>query len=142
MEKIVCVSGGFDPLHVGHLEMFRAAAAHGKLVVILNSDAWLARKKGFFLQKWEGRAAIIRDLRYVHEVVAVNDADGTVCEALARIRPHAFANGGDRAQSNTPESALCERLGIALLWNVGGGKLDSSSAIVTRAAGLLQAAAS
>jgi len=133
MKNTVCVSGGFDPLHIGQLEMFRSAAEHGKLIVILNSDAWLARKKGFSFMKWENRAAIIGDLRYVHDVVAVDDADGTVCEALKRLRPTFFANGGDRKLESTPEVALCGSLGIELLWNIGGGKVESSSDMVKRA---------
>lgn len=133
MSGIICVSGGFDPLHAGHLEMFREAATHGKLVVILNSDAWLMRKKGFAFMPWAERAAIIGDLKYVHQVVVADDADGTVCEALSRLKPALFANGGDRTGSNTPETALCEKLGIKLLWNVGGGKRASSSELVRNA---------
>lgn len=133
MNDIICVSGGFDPLHAGHLEMFRQAASHGPLTVILNSDAWLTRKKGFVFLPWDQRAAIIGDLRHVHKVVLVADEDGTVCEALRRIRPRYFANGGDRKLDNTPETALCDELGIELLWNIGGEKSESSSEIATRA---------
>ena len=130
---LICVSGGCDPLHIGHLDMFREAAQHGELVVILNSDAWLLRKKGFIFLPWEQRAAIISDLRYVSKVESVNDDDGTVCEALRRIRPHYFANGGDRKHDNTPEGAVCAELGIEMLWNIGGGKANSSSDIAKRA---------
>ena len=130
---LVCVSGGFDPLHIGHLEMFRNAAKHGKLVVILNSDRWLLRKKGFVFLNWQQRSSIIGDLRYVHAVAEVNDDDNTVCEALARIKPRYFANGGDRKSDNTPETTLCAQLGIEPLWNMGGGKLDSSSDVARRA---------
>jgi len=133
MENIICVSGGFDPLHTGHLEMFRNAARIGQLVVILNSDAWLLRKKGFVFLPWQQRAAIIEDLRYVAGVVAADDEDGTVCATLRCLRPRYFANGGDRRQDNTPEGALCEELNIEMLWNIGGGKIDSSSDISRRA---------
>jgi cytidyltransferase-like protein len=133
MTDIVCVSGGFDPLHIGHLEMFKEAAKHGPLTVIINSDEWLLRKKGFCFLPWEQRAAIIRDLRYVNDVAAVDDADDTVCEALARIKPRAFANGGDRKPGTTPEVNLCNELGVELLWNIGGGKSDSSSEIARKA---------
>ena len=119
---IICVSGGFDPLHGGHLAMFREAATHGKLVVILNSDEWLTRKKNFHMMAWDERAELLRELKCVHDVVAVDDADGTVCEALARLRPHYFANGGDRTPGNTPEIELCLQLGIQMLWNIGGEK--------------------
>lgn len=133
MNDIVCVSGGFDPLHTGHLEMFHEAAGYGRLTVILNSDAWLLRKKGFVFMPWEQRAAIIGELRYVHHVVAVDDDDGSVCEALARIRPRYFANGGDRKSDNTPEVSLCRKLGIEMLWQIGGNKAASSSDIARRA---------
>jgi D-beta-D-heptose 7-phosphate kinase/D-beta-D-heptose 1-phosphate adenosyltransferase len=133
MKGIVCVSGGFDPLHGGHLEMFRDAAKFGPLTVILNSDAWLLRKKGFLFLSWTERAAIIGDLRQVAEVVAVDDSDDTVCEALRRVKPRYFANGGDRKNDNTPEVSLCETLGVELLWNIGGGKANSSTDIARRA---------
>jgi len=133
--KSICVSGGFDPLHLGHLEMFREAATHGRLIVILNSDAWLFRKKGFVFLPWKERAAIISELRMVSEVAAVDDADGTVCEALRRLRPTYFANGGDRTSGNTPERALCEELSMEMLWNIGGGKINSSSEIARRLKG-------
>ena len=132
MSDIICVSGGFDPLHGGHLNMLRHASEFGTLVVIINSDAWLMRKKGFFMMPWDERAAIIGDLRYVHQVSAVDDTDESVCEALARIKPRWFANGGDRKRHNTPEMALCEKLGIEMLWDVGGGKTKSSSEIAKR----------
>jgi len=133
MNDMICVSGGFDPLHTGHLEMFHAAAAHGPLTVILNSDAWLLRKKGFVFMPWDQRAAIISELRCVAAVAVVDDADNTVCEALRRLKPRSFANGGDRKSDNTPEVALCLDLGIDMLWRVGGDKAESSSDIARRA---------
>ena len=130
--EVICVSGGFDPLHTGHLEMFHQAASHGALTVILNSDEWLLRKKGFVFLPWEHRAAIIGEMRYVANVVQVDDRDNSVCEALSRIKPRFFANGGDRKMTNTPEAALCESLGIGMLWNIGGEKADSSSDIARK----------
>lgn len=132
MNDSICVSGGFDPLHGGHLAMLRKAGARGALTVILNSDAWLLRKKGFVFLPWRQRADILADLRYVAEVAAVDDADGTVCEALKRLKPRWFANGGDRRMDNTPEAALCAELGIQMLWGEGGGKAESSSEIARR----------
>lgn len=132
MNDIICVSGGFDPLHAGHLDMFREAARFGQLKVILNSDRWLLRKKGFCFLPWVQRAAIIGDLHYVIDVEAVDDEDDTVCEALARLKPRYFANGGDRGRDNTPEVRLCRKIGIEMLWNIGGGKAESSSIIARR----------
>lgn len=132
-EKIVCVSGGMDPIHVGHVRMILEASKFGDVVVILNSDQWLLRKKGFSFMPWEERAEILRAIRGVADVVRVNDEDGTVCEALRRIKPDYFANGGDRKNENTPEVSLCLELDIKMLWCVGGEKIQSSSELVSLA---------
>ena len=129
-EKIVAVSGGFDPIHVGHLRMLEEAAMHGSLTVIINSDDWLRRKKGYVFMPWEERAEIISAFSCVDNVVEAKDDDRTVCETLKEIRPDIFANGGDRGATNTPESVLCEELGIEMIYNVGGGKVRSSSHLV------------
>ena len=132
--KYVMVSGGFDPIHVGHVRMIQEAARHGDgLFVVLNSDDWLRRKKGYVFMPWEERAEIIRSIYGVADVIAVDDADGTVCEALHRIKPAYFANGGDRTNNNTPEMQVCDELDIEMIWNIGGGKIQSSSDLVHRA---------
>lgn len=130
---IVCVSGGFDFPHFGHTRLFEEAAEHGSLIVILNSDGWLMRKKKYKLMDWHGRCEVLKAFKHVQEVSSVNDLDGTVCEALRRIKPDFFANGGDRTDQNTPEKQLCEELGIKMLWNVGGGKAASSQELVNEA---------
>lgn len=130
---IVCVSGGFDPAHFGHTRLFEAAAKHGSLIVILNSDGWLIRKKGYRVMDWYGRCEVIKYFRDVKAVSPVNDLDGTVCEALERIKPDFFANGGDRTDKNTPERDLCAKLGIEMLWGVGGEKVASSQELVNEA---------
>lgn len=132
-KKIVCVSGGMDPIHVGHVRMILEASKFGDVVVILNSDQWLLRKKGFSFMPWEERVEILRAIRGVADVVRVNDEDGTVCEALRRIKPDYFANGGDRKNENTPEVSLCLELDIKMLWCVGGEKIQSSSELVSLA---------
>lgn len=130
-ENIVCCSGGFDPLHLGHVDYLEESAKHGLVVVILNSDAWLKRKKGYVFQSYEERKCILEALRCVSRVESVDDADGTVCKALARIRPNKFSKGGDRGPSNTPEQETCGHLGIEMLWGMGGtGKAQSSSKLV------------
>lgn len=128
--KIVAVSGGCDPCHSGHIRMILEAATYGDVVVILNSDDWLMRKKGYKFMSWEERAEILMAIKGVTDVVTVDDTDGTVCEALRRIRPDYFANGGDRKVGNTPEGDVCAELGIEMLWNVGGGKTQSSSWLI------------
>ena len=128
------VSGGFDPIHIGHIRMIQDAARWGTVIVAINSDEWLMRKKGYVFMPWEQRAEIIGNIKGVSFVTDVDDTDGTVCKAIERHRPHAFANGGDRKKDNTPEMDLCQELGIQLLWNVGGGdKPQSSSWLVNRA---------
>tara|TARA_R110000824_G_scaffold212696_1_gene399012 strand:+ start:100 stop:624 length:525 start_codon:yes stop_codon:yes gene_type:complete len=127
----VCVSGGFDPVHIGHLRMIQEASEHGQVIVIVNSDDWLMRKKGYIFMPFAERCEILAGFRGVTNTIAVDDTDGTVCEALRRIKPTYFANGGDRKNNNTPEMDVCEEEGIRLLWNIGGGKIQSSSTLVT-----------
>jgi len=129
-EKTVCVSGGFDPVHVGHLRMMQEASEHGKVIVIVNSDEWLMRKKGYIFMPFAERCEIIEGFGCVAATTHVNDSDNTVCEALRRMKPTYFANGGDRKTDNTPEMDVCEAQGIQLLWGVGGGKVQSSSTLV------------
>ena len=131
--KIIAVSGGFDPVHKGHVQMIEEASKLGSVMVIINSDDWLVRKKGYVFMPWEDRAYIMGNIKGVRIVTAVNDSDNTVCEALRRMKPDAFANGGDRKNDNTPEMDVCDELGIELLWNVGGEKIESSSNLVNKA---------
>jgi cytidyltransferase-like protein len=131
--KLIAVSGGFDPIHKGHVRMIREAAKHGDVVVILNSDDWLMRKKDYKFMDFIERSYIAGSIKGVIMTSGVDDADGTVCEALRRIRPDAFANGGDRYDTNTPEMDVCKELGIEMLWNIGGEKEQSSSDLVDKA---------
>ena len=129
-KKTVCVSGGFDPVHVGHLRMMQEAAGFGEVTVIVNSDEWLMRKKGYIFMPFTERCEIIRGFACVATTSHVDDSDNTVCEALRRLQPDYFANGGDRKTDNTPEMKVCDENGIELLWGVGGGKIQSSSTLV------------
>ena len=133
-KKIIMVSGGFDPIHKGHIRMIREAAHRGDVLVVVNSDEWLMRKKGFVFMPFKERVEIIQSIKGVRDtqVVGIDDSDNTVCEALRKYRPHYFANGGDRTNTNTPEMAVCEELGIEMLWKVGGGKVQSSSELVKK----------
>ncbi len=129
----VLVSGGFDPVHAGHIRMIRDAAQHGDVIIVANSDDWLYRKKGFVFMEWERRVEILNAIKGVILVDSVDDSDGTVCEAIRRLQPTYFANGGDRGKANTPEQAVCEEIGVKLLWGVGGEeKLDSSSELAKK----------
>ncbi len=140
-KKIVAVSGGFDPVHIGHVRLFQEAKKLGdKLVVILNNDHWLRKKKGKEFMPGVERKEIIEAIKGVDEVILTEHTEGTddmsVCREIAKIKPHIFANGGDRDVANAqtegsslkPEYILCEKLGIDMAFNVGrGGKVRSSS---------------
>lgn len=131
---IVCVSGGFDPLHHGHIRLIKEASGYGDVVVILNSDEWLMRKKGYVFMPYQYRAEIIGAIKGVIDVFPVDDSDDTVLKALRQIQPDYFANGGDRVPMNTPEMVYCLDYGIKPLWGVGGEKAASSSDMVYKAA--------
>lgn len=118
----VMVSGGFDPVHVGHIRMIREAAEYGDVIVIANSDDWLYRKKGFNFMDFSARYEILDAIKGVKLVDSVDDSDGTVCKAIRHHRPTYFANGGDRRRDNTPEVMLCKELGVELLWDIGGSE--------------------
>lgn len=138
MTKKVMVSGGFDPLHKGHVRYIKYASMLGKVTVALNSDAWLKRKKGYIYMAWADRAEILMALKYVHKVVPVDDDDGSVCKALYEHKPDFFVNGGDRFKHNVPEGAVCRELKIVQMFNAGGEKIESSSEIVKRSWGTYQ----
>ncbi len=134
----VAVSGGFDPIHVGHVRMLKEAKGLGdKLVVILNNDNWLRKKKGYAFIPQEERKEILEAIAYVDEVIIsqhpTNPNDMSVCKELETIRPNIFANGGDRVLENIPEVQTCEKLKCKMVFNVGqGGKVQSSSWLVAQ----------
>lgn len=132
---LVAVSGGFDPVHVGHVRMLEAAKALGdELVVILNNDNWLQAKKGYVFMPEAERAEIIEAFSAVDRVVVsshpADPDDMSVAKDLEAIGPDVFANGGDRVEGNTPEGEVCERIGCRMAFNVGGEKIQSSSWLV------------
>ena len=134
--KVVIVTGGFDPLHSGHIEYFKAAKELGDhLVVGVNSDAWLERKKGKAFMPFEERCAIIKELDCVNEVIGFNDDDDTACAAIFQVLSTVgsqtkviFANGGDRTKDNIPEMIYND---VEFVFGVGGeNKKNSSSWIL------------
>lgn len=131
--RVVAVSGGFDPVHIGHVRMFKKARALGdRLVIILNNDNWLRAKKGYAFMPEKERAELLRSLPFVDDVYITkhpkNPGDMSVCDALKKVRPDVFANGGDRrGAKDIPEARVCKELGINMMFNVGGGKVQSSS---------------
>lgn len=133
MKKIIMVSGGFDPPHIGHIRMFKEASKWGKVIVALNSDEWLMRKKGYVFMTLKERLEIITEFASVDYVMSFDDTDDTACDAIVSMKPDAFANGGDRKKDNTPEMEMCDELGIQMLWGIGGkDKPQSSSWLVNK----------
>lgn len=127
MEKIVCVSGYFNPLHYGHLEYFEKSKELGdKLIVIVNNDKQSILKKGKSFMPEDERLKIIRSLRIVDMAVLSIDEDRSVCKTLESVRPHIFTNGGDQSNEIIPEKDICEKLGIKLIDGMGD-KIQSSS---------------
>lgn len=138
---VVVVSGGFDPIHIGHVRLFQNARNLGtELVVILNNDNWLRKKKNHVFMPEDERKEIIEALKGVDRVVLTkhepDPRDMSVCAELREIKPNIFAQGGDRSKedaenpnsSQNPEAILCKELGIEIVHNVGhGGKVQSSS---------------
>lgn len=130
---IIALSGGFDPLHSGHVRMIEDAAQYGNVMIYLNSDDWLMRKKGFVFMPFSERYEVLMAIKGVVVVLPAKDDDGTVCETLRVCKPAYFGNGGDRKTENTPELTVCLDLGIKPIFGLGGEKVQSSSDLVKNA---------
>jgi len=137
--NVVLVTGGFDPLHKGHIEYFKEAKKLGdKLIVGVNSDDWLTRKKGRPFMPFEDRCAIIKELSVVDKVIGFDDSDDSACQAIFHtLSTHGnikviFANGGDRTNTTTPEYATYGDMpNVEFAFGVGGtNKMNSSSWIL------------
>ena len=127
-EIVVAVSGYFNPVHIGHINYLKVAKSLGtKLVVIVNNDVQVKLKGAVPFMKEKERMEIVAALKPVNRVVLSIDKDRSVCKTLALIKPDIFANGGDRTNDNIPEVAACQKLGIKMVFGVGGGKVQSSS---------------
>lgn len=143
-KKVVMVSGGFDPIHIGHIRYIQEAKKLGDyLIVVINNDNWIHKKKGKEFMPENERKEIIEAIAGVDEVVISghrkNPKDMSICNELIKIKPHIFANGGDRDEkdSEDPKSSLYrerqihKKYGIEMVYNVGhGGKIRSSSELV------------
>ena len=131
MKTIVVVSGGFDPVHSGHIKLIKEARLLGDMLIVgINSDEWLARKKGRAFMPWNERLCILNNLSSVDEVYTFDDEDNTAGHLLQQVRAHyptdriIFANGGDRTQENIPEMSVP---GVEFVFGVGGENKSNSS---------------
>lgn len=135
MKKVVLVTGGFDPIHSGHIEYFKSARALGDMLIVgINSDDWLNRKKGRPFMPWTERNVIVSNLDPVDATIKFDDTDGSALDAIRKVRelyPNdriIFANGGDRTKDNIPEMVFDD---VEFLFGVGGeDKKNSSSWIL------------
>lgn len=140
---VVAVSGGFDPIHTGHIRYISEAKKLGdELVVIINNDNWLKAKKGFTFMTEVERVELVKEIKGVDRVVLTShkpkDKDRSVSRELAKIKPDIFANGGDRrSEADIPETAVCKKYGIEMVFGVGpGGKVQSSSWLTNKVASM------
>ena len=138
MDKIVVITGGFDPLHSGHLSLIKESRKIGRVIIGLNSDEWLTRKKGMPFQSFEERYDILSNLKNILCVICFDDSDGSAIDAIKKSQQMfsksqiVFANGGDRTLNNIPELEYCKQNNIELLFEVGGtNKQNSSSWILS-----------
>ena len=138
MAKYYIVSGGFDPIHEGHIEMIKEAKAKSDgVIVLVNSDAWLCRKKGKNFMNFKTRMTILENIKGVIEAFGFDDSDGSASDGIRKARakyPYdelVFANGGDRTKDNIPEAPAARECNVALEFGVGGNsKANSSSWIL------------
>ena len=133
MKDIILVSGGFDPIHSGHIAMIEEAGKYGDVVVLLNSDKWLKNKKGKFFLPFSERSIIMQALKNVIEVISFNDEDKTCIDGIKKaIKKYPnqkikFANGGDRNDKSTPETKFCLENKVLTIWGIGGNYKKNSS---------------
>lgn len=139
-DNIVVFTGGFDPIHSGHIDLINEAAKMGRVVVGLNSDEWLTRKKGQAFLPWREREYILRQFKNIMQVISFDDNDGTAVDAIRRVKNTfaankiIFVNGGDRTSGNVPEmEAFINDPQIEFQFSVGGdNKKNSSSWILEK----------
>ena len=138
MPDIVLISGGFDPIHSGHIKLIKDASNYGDVVVLLNSDNWLRNKKGREFLSINERKIIMQSIKKVIDVIEMNDSDNTCIEGIKQaIKKYKnykikFANGGDRNNNTTPEIEFCNANNIELLWSVGGNEKTNSSSWILK----------
>ena len=138
MPELVLVSGGFDPIHSGHIYLIQEASKYGDVIVLLNSDKWLIEKKGREFLPFVEREIIMRSLKNVIDVLSFDDSDHTcvdgINKAIKKYPDHKilFANGGDRNNETTPEKEFCDKNDIETLFGIGGNDKSNSSSWILK----------
>lgn len=138
MSNIILVSGGFDPIHSGHIKLINDANKHGDVVVLLNSDPWLRNKKGKEFLPFSERKIIMQNIKGVLEVIEFNDDDKTCVDGIIKAKSLfkdkiiKFANGGDRNNNTTPEKKFCDENNIETLFGIGGNDKSNSSSWILK----------
>lgn len=134
------VSGGFDPIHEGHIAMIDASAkASDGVIVLANSDAWLIRKKGKNFYSMKTRKIILEHIKGVVDVLEFDDSDGSASDGILKARQKykdahlVFANGGDRKEGNIAEEKMCLKCNVDLAFGVGGDEKANSSSWILKA---------
>ena len=138
MKDIILISGGFDPVHSGHILLIKEAAKQGDVIVLLNSDFWLIQKKGKAFLPYNEREIIMSSIKNVIDVLAFDDSDKTCINGIKKAilkypsRRIKFANGGDRNDKTTPETVFCNENNVKAIWGIGGNKKTNSSSLILK----------
>ena len=138
MKDIILVSGGFDPVHSGHIKLIQEASNYGEVVVLLNSDYWLKKKKGKAFLSFYERKIIMNALKKVIDVIEFDDSDKTCINGIEKAinkypnNKIIFANGGDRNNKTTPEIEFCNKNNVKTLWGIGGSNKANSSSVILK----------
>ena len=137
--KFVVVTGGFDPIHSGHIDYIREAAKLGDILIVgVNSDKWLTRKKGKPFMNYQERTEVVNALKWVDHVLSFDDSDDSACSLLETLKKTwngkgdelIFANGGDRNNTNNREAKV---EGVTFVYGVGGSNKKNSSSDILKA---------
>ena len=138
MPNIILISGGFDPIHSGHIKLINDASKYGDVIVLLNSDEWLRNKKGKEFLSFDERKIIMKNIKGVIDVIEFEDSDKTCIDGIKKAKSLyknniiKFANGGDRNNKTTPETEFCDKNDIETLFGIGGNDKSNSSSWILK----------
>ena len=138
MPNIILISGGFDPIHSGHIKLINDASKYGDVIVLLNSDEWLRNKKGKEFLSFDERKIIMKNIKGVIDVIEFEDSDKTCIDGIKKVKSLyknniiKFANGGDRNNENTAEKEFCDKNDVETLFGIGGNDKSNSSSWILK----------